>query len=1034
MFRKTVLAHAMTIALSSLAVTVGVVQPVMAQSNASGTIFGRVDTANATIQIKNLDTNLQRKVTPDASGRYTLTALPVGRYTVEMLQGDKVLKSTEVEVTIGQGAEATFAAAAVQQVTISGARKRIDVSSSNNGATFTAKELDKLPIAPNLDAIIQLAPNTTRPDYRYLGSSFGGSGPSENSYYINGFPVTNALTGLGSSELPFGAIAQAQILTGGFGAEFGRSIGGVVNIITKSGTNTWEAGAQMSITPKSLRSDYKDIYYPKTGATTNAATDGKIYQRRSNNTRQDHRMGAYLSGPIVQDKLFMFVAVEQNKTEQMRVARVASETLAALNKWGFGDVTDTTNRYLAKVDWNITDNHRIELTQIGDDAKRDAYYSGYTYGQKDASGADIPEGRMNPSVINSGEHYRNDPANNTGVGSTSTLLKYTGNLTDDLILTTVYGQLTSPHSNTYDGYDVYNPATAIPQVSSIVSTRAPGITYNNNQPITGNILPKGAEDKVKSFRIDLEYKLGKHTIRVGADRNKLSSVAGFFRAGGSTYTYQRQANPTVAAPLVGSGPTPIAIATVTPGNPLAAQGYWVSQTIFNSGTAIASEQTAQYIEDKWQITPRVLLSLGLRDEQYKNINSEGDAFLDMKKQYAPRLGGTWDVNGDATFKVFGTAGRYYLQVPTSISVRAPSRSINTTQAFTYTGTDANGAPTGLVALAAPFSANNEYNVPKDAKVLAAIGLKPNYQDEMTLGFEKAFSPSLNFGAKGTYRVLRQTLDDSCDPRIITRWLAEHPEQSAAKMRPRGCTFINPGEENTFLVDFYDADPALARKTYTVVHLTKEMIGLPKAERKYSALDFFAEHPLRNGWYGKLNYTWSRSKGNTEGQSRSDNGQNNPGATTTWDRAELAEHANGLLPNDRTHQLKGYGFYEVTPEWTAGGNFLAASGRPRSCIGNHPTDTAYQANYFYCAGKPSPRGSLGKLPTDVRVDLNVVYKPLAVKGLAFKVDVFNLLNKQVVQAVNETYNSGNNVNPQYGRVASYADPRSVRLTAEFNHKF
>jgi hypothetical protein len=57
------------------------------------------------------------------------------------------------------------------------------------------------------------------------------------------------------------------------------------------------------------------------------------------------------------------------------------------------------------------------------------------------------------------------------------------------------------------------------------------------------------------------------------------------------------------------------------------------------------------------------------------------------------------------------------------------------------------------------------------------------------------------------------------------------------------------------------------------------------------------------------------------------------------------------------------------------------------------------------------------------------------GLALKVDVFNVFDKQTVQAINETYNSGTNVvNAGYGRVASYADPRSVRLTAEYNYRF
>ncbi|MEJ7806293.1 MAG: TonB-dependent receptor plug domain-containing protein, partial [Telluria sp.] len=966
--------------------------------------------------------------TLEDTGRYQVTALPVGRYKVDILQGDKLINTSDVDVVAGQGAEASFGAK-VQSVKISGLRTRIDVSNTNNGSNFTAKELAQLPIAPSLDAIIQLAPNTTRPDYRYLGSSFGGSGPSENSYYINGFPVTNALTGLGSSELPFGAIAQAQILTGGFGAEFGRSIGGVVNIITKSGTNTWEAGAMASITPKALRGNYKDIYYAYTGAPTNNAvgtgTDGKIFQRRADNTRQDHREGAYVGGPIIKDKLFMFVALEQNTTDHERVARVSSETANALGKWGFGEIQDKATRALAKVDWNLTDAHRLEFTHIYDKAERDAYYYGYNYAT-----------RARGTVVNSGEHYVNDPANNTGVGSRTNLIKYVGNLTENLTLTAVGGKLTSPHSNTYDGYDVYSPASAIPQVSSAPATRYLPLLpfYITNQPIAGNILPKGAYDTVKSFRLDLEYKLGNHTIRIGGDKNELDSVAGFFRAGGSSYTFQRQSNPTVAAPLVGSGPTPIAIARVGT-SPLAAQGYWVSQTIFNSGTKIASEQTSQYIEDRWQLSKNLLITMGLRDEQYRNINSEGDAFLDMDKQYAPRLGVAWDVRGDSTLKVYGTAGRYYLQVPTSISVRAPSRSINTTQAFTYTGLDANGAPTGLVALAAPFSANNEYNLPKDATSLAAVGLKPNFQDEMTVGFEAAYSPTLNLGAKATYRTLRQTLDDNCDPRIFTRWLAANPTVNATKFRAPGCKFINPGVANDFLIDFQDADPALAGQVYTPVHLTKEMIGLPKAERNYTAVDLFAEHPFRNSWYGKINYTWSRSKGNTEGQSRSDNGQNNPGATTTWDRAELAEHANGLLPNDRTHQIKGFGFYQLSPQFAVGGNFLLASGRPLSCIGNHPTDTAYQSNYFYCNGVAAPRGSKGRLPIDRRLDLNFTYLPAAVKGLALKVDVFNFFDRQTVQAINETYNSGTGiVNAGYGRVASYADPRSVRLTAEYNVKF
>ncbi len=244
-----------------------------AQSNATGNIFGQVQSAaGVTVVIENTDTGLKRTLTPDASGRFVANSLPTGSYKATLYRNGAPAGTAEnIVVSIGQGSEIAFAAAATQTVQVVGKVAKIDVSSSNNGSTFTAKQLDALPIARNVDAIIQLAPNTTRADPRYSGgASIGGGAPSENSYYINGFPVTNPLSQLGASELPFGAVGQAQVLSGGFGAEFGRSIGGVVNITTKSGTNQWEAGVSASMAPNALRSTSRDILYPVTGSARTA--------------------------------------------------------------------------------------------------------------------------------------------------------------------------------------------------------------------------------------------------------------------------------------------------------------------------------------------------------------------------------------------------------------------------------------------------------------------------------------------------------------------------------------------------------------------------------------------------------------------------------------------------------------------------------------------------------------------------------------------------------------------------------------------
>jgi hypothetical protein len=1007
-------------------------QTAMAQSNAAGSIYGRVDSAaGATVNLVNTETGLRRTATADATGRFQATALPLGHYRVELVRNGAVERTVEVDVIAGQGVDASFAAAAsgVQSVRVTGRRNRIDVTNTNNGSTFTAKELASLPIARNVDAIIQLAPNTTRADPRYAGgASLGGGGPSESAYYINGFPVTNPLTQLGGAELPFGAIAQASILTGGFGAEFGRSVGGIVNITTKSGTNNWEAGVMASIEPDRWRAREKNLTYGNTGK--NPATDNQLRRRDEGNTLTEKIFGAYVGGPIIKDKLFLFAAVEEQRQDRgfVNLTTVAITPASTLLPSGWTDRNKKVRRHFEKIDWNITDNHRLEFSSIGDQTRRDDSLMGYDYAT----------GQTNGKVV-SGQHYTNPT--DSGNSIKAQVLRYVGNLTDDITLTLLTGRSKTPHTNLYDGYD---PTQKLYQVSQVTGTAgsgfAPGLNYTSPQFLTGNIIAPGAEDQIKSNRVDLEWKLGRHTLRAGLDDNKLTSLnAGDITAGGGAWSYRRgvvgnTATLNTEKVVIGAGAAP---------GSLAAQGYYVREAILNTATNTYSNQSAQFIEDRFQVTPNILVTGGVRIEQMENLNGDEQTFLEVKNQIAPRLSASWDVFGDASFKVYGSAGRYSLQIPTHISVRGASRSLNTTQFFTYTGTDANGNPTGLKPLtSAPYSANNEYYQAKDPLAVTAVDIKPTYQDELTLGFEKAYSPNLNFGAKVTYRKLRQTIDDFCDGSIIDAW-AERNNVSTANYDGFGCASFNPGEDNTFLVDFNNADPAQAGKTHTSVSLSAEEMGFPKTKRTYTAVDLFAEHPYRNGWYGRVNYTWSRSYGNTEGQTLSDVGQTDVAATQTWDFPEIMEYAEGLLPSNRTHQIKAFAYYDVTPEWIVGGNFLAASGRPKSCLGEYVradgslTTFGYGSSFHYCDFKPAPRGGAGRLPWDVRFDANLAYKPAFLKGLAVKLDVFNMFNKRTAQAVDEQYTDGsatNTVAATYGRVLYWTAPRSVRLGAEYNIKF
>ncbi|MCS0582340.1 TonB-dependent receptor [Massilia pinisoli] len=1029
MLKKTVLVHALALAFGGAALTIGLIEPAMAQSNASAVIYGSVgNPAGATVSLTNTDTGLKRTVNVDPTGNYRAAALPAGHYRVDLMRNGAAAGTTEVDAIIGQGVDASFAAAA-NRVEVTGRRVRIDVSSASNGAVFTAKELAALPIEQSVASIIQLAPNTTRADPRYAaGASMGGGGASENAFYINGFPVTNPLTQLGASELPFGAIAQAQVLTGGFGAEFGRSIGGVMNITTKSGTNRWEAGATASIEPNSLRSKARNVYFTGNGVIDDATGkpyNGALYAKNDLSGDTTRRYGAYVGGPLIEDKLFMFVAAERiGETKSGVNGTYMDESSGSNVDTGWLDQKNTTTRYLGKFDWNITDNHRLEWTTIGDKPTADLRYSGFSY-------ADFSRN----NVVSSGGHYESVANVTPTIGAKTNILKYTGNLTDDLTVSALFGKNKTNHVSALMGYDPNVPGVVIAS-----NGNPPGITINNPQPFAGkNIESPYSYDTVTSKRLDIEWKLGSHTLRAGLDDNKMSSYgAGDMTAGGSTWTYYHTSTPNDPIQMTGYP------GTVNNGSgPLAAAGYYVRKNTFTDVTAVFSNQSAQYIEDRWQVTKDLLVTPGLRVEQYKNLNGDGAEFLKMNNQLNPRLSAVWDANGDASLKVFGSLGRYSIQIPTHVGIRGASRSTYVRSYYTYTGVGADGQPTGLTAITPqPVSPDGEFGQAKLPQTVAAQNLKPSYQDEFTVGFERAYSPSLNFGGKFTFRTLRQTIDDWCDERPFDDYATAH-NIDTSNWSGFSCASINPGRTNDFLVDYSGTG-----KNLTPVSITAAQMGFEKATRKYTALDLFLEHPMRDGWYGRVNYTWSRSKGNTEGQTLSAVAQTDVAATQTWDMREIMEHANGVLPNDRTHQIKAFGYWQVLPEWIVGGNFLAASGMPVTCLGDYPDVNnamagQYGSAFHYCYGKtaaenvPAPQGTGPHLPWDIRLDASLAYNPAMVKGLSLKVDVFNVFNKQTVQQVDQQYNSGNDVSPTYftpGALVGYTAPRSVKFSVEYNHHF
>lgn len=1028
MLKKTVVARALTVAFGAMALNVAVGTDAFAQSNATGTIFGQA-AAGTTVHIESAS-GVKRTITPDASGRFTATALPPGTYKAQLVKGGVVTSTSEVEVLLGQGSEVRFASAGLAAVEVTGRRQAIDVSTANSGATFTAKQMEQLPIAKTIASIVQLAPNTTKADFRYgnNAASFGGSGSSENAVFLNGFTITNGLYQVGYPSTPFGAIAQAQVITGGYGAEFGRSTGGVINLTTKSGSNDFEMSTGFSLSPNSLRAKQKNIMYPNTGAASNANTDGKVFLYNEDNKRDEKSVNFAISGPIIKDTLFFYYGAEQNTFTQ-ESTRLAASSTAAINT-GWLEQESKVPRQLLKLDWNINDDHHLEYTGLRDRSEVTDSYYGFNYATLTRDNVK----RGGASFLNyaAGVPFLSatGAALSAAQGADINILKYTGYITPDVTIQALMGK-----SKTLRAQIPYGYVPGLYPITAATANRAPGLNYTPTtvQGFTSSLLRDDAYDSNEGYRFDVEWKLNdQHTIRAGIDSNHIMATNGNSSAGGGGWTYLKATNPGEVLAGMTAAPN-------STGSPLGAQGYYVDETHQVTGATPQVRQSAQYIEDKFQVTKNLLLTLGLRNEQFRNTNSLDQTIIEKTTQIAPRAAVAWDVNGDSSLKVFGTAGRYHLPVPANLAVRFAGGSLNTERYYTYTGVDpATGAPTGLVPIGNLYSPNNEFGVPPNPAALAATDIESNTQDEFTIGFEKALTSKWNVGARFNYRKLISSIDDVSDPRPIMAKLTSQAEKDFVENNWGGSLF-NPGKSsNTFVV------PVDANGTLRTVTVDWKDWGFPdNMKRDYFALDFMAEHPMSDGWYAKINYTYSKSEGNTEGQQKSDNGQADVSFTSVWDFPELMINSSGALPNQRTHQLKAFGLLELNKEWAISGNALIATGRPRSCTQNLPTAQdsfgiggGYGSIFYVCPGATG-RGGLGFLPTESRFDMAFMYKPEMIKGLLVKADIYNLFNQQTVTSVNEELNvrgAGSTINPQSQMEQNFTAPRAVTLSVQYTRKF
>ena len=346
-------------------------RPAAAQDT-TGTISGRVADSQglvlpgATVSAKGPQ-GIKTTVT-DAEGRFTLAFLIPGAYVIQVeLDGFSPVRRADVQVRLGQTVEIplTMQVGGVEEtIEVVHTTPTVDTSDTTVGSSLDSDTLSRLPIGRRFSDALYLAPGvSTGGSVGLANPSVEGSSGLENQYVVDGVNITNGGYGaLGSYSIVFGSLGngtpydfvqEVQVKTGGYGAEFGQATGGVINVITKSGSNNLKGSAFAYARPHGLESAYDTVQSVEGTVNTVAS--------RSSDA------GAAVGGPILRNRVFFFGAIDpQWQTNTLDAPQAFP--LAAL---GSVDRDRRITNYAAKGTWQPSSAHRIDASFFGDPATGD---------------------------------------------------------------------------------------------------------------------------------------------------------------------------------------------------------------------------------------------------------------------------------------------------------------------------------------------------------------------------------------------------------------------------------------------------------------------------------------------------------------------------------------------------------------------------------------------------------------------------------------------------------------------------------------
>jgi outer membrane receptor protein involved in Fe transport len=1041
----------------------------MAQSSTTGSIEGIVTDPNgAAIKGATVSATSPNLITPQTAtsgddGRYLISALPPGTYKVTVdASGFGKYEKGDVSVNLGRTSSVDpqlSLATATATVTVTGGAQ-IDVAANTTGSNVSTEQFSNFPTQRTVQGLYTIAPTVTRSGLRDATgrdrdpSVAGSSGP-ENNYILDGVNTSDPAFGGSGANLPFEFVQEVEIKTGAYGAEYGKSTGGIFNVITKSGGNEFHGDLFGYGTTKGLVRSVKNFSF--TGSSANGFSETDI--------------GGDIGGPIKKDKLWFFGAFNP----QRRTNYYLTQTFfaPAQNKV-------TIPFYAGKVTWAVNQRNTFTASTFGDFTKIEGFLATAALNNVNGFGNDI--NAFNGTQQTGGHNYAfrlNSTIRNNFIAEFSGGLHFQrANVIPQAITAPLIA----------DNFAVLKGGTVLTPVSTGVTCPASGCTGTGFIDFVdgrGGSLQRGfsrgpgfglySTQKRDRYEINAHMQniMGKHTVKWGFewfrntyDINTLSSgpaVTYAFTPGLGLSATNGAANVTNGSRIANNwlvctvrgtvincpSAAGVVRAQAIPAATLLGLGLTVNATANAISTTEAfntpfllrnttrvrdfelvgktyTNAEAFYVQDDYKFARNFQFNIGARWDYEQAYNNGGTSYIKFNNFWdnlAPRLGLSWDFTGKGKGKLFANYATFIeVPMPLDLNVRAAGGNVQTDKNFNV-GT-LNGPAGSLIV---PGVSTGATNLGSDATP-PDPGLKPQSIGEYSVGIEYEVAKDLALGARGIYRHMRNVIEDGSFDDGDTYFI------------------FNPGrnEPGTTEANACAGDPASGR--------IPRCFG--RAQRFYRGLEFTATKRFTNNWQFIASYVYSSLTGNYEGLFRNDNGQSDPNITSLFDLQSLLDNTYGRLPNDRPNQFKFNGSYRTPFKLMISGNFYMQSGTPFNQLIPHPV---YGNNEGFAVtrgtaivpavtvtqpGFPNVVQGIGssRTPTTTNLDLGFYY-PIKVgegKELRLTGDWFNVFNSQRAVTLDQTFSINSGVagvapvvNPFWGSALLVQAPSAFRFGAKFS---